>query len=70
MMYGGFVVSNYKKYCAYHIKYSYSTAQFKLDICMCVLVQSLKKYVRELANFSRVHNLCHPLDPRDKAVRT
>ena len=40
--------------------------QFKLEICMCVLVQSLEKFVRELTSFSRAQNLWHAFDPCDE----
>ena len=40
--------------------------QFKLEICMCVLVQSLEKFVRELTSFSQVQNLWHAFDPCDE----
>ena len=34
-----------------YLKKGYGTAQFKLDICTCVLVQSLEKFVTELTSF-------------------
>ena len=40
--------------------------QFKLEIHMRVLVQSLEKFVMELASFSRAQNLWHAFDPCDE----
>ena len=34
----------------------YGTAQFKLDIHMCFLVQLLKKFVMEITSFLQVHD--------------
>ena len=39
----------------------YATAQFKFDIRMHVLLQSLEKFVRKLANFSRADDLWNTL---------
>ena len=36
---------------------SYGTAQFKLDICTCVLGESLDRFVGQLTSFTRTHNL-------------
>ena len=44
----------------------YGTAQFKLDICTRVLVQSLEKFATELASFPRAHNPWHAFDPHDE----
>ena len=46
-------------------KYCYGTAQFKLNIRMCVLVQLLEEFIIELANFLQVH-LWHAFNPCDK----
>ena len=44
----------------------YGTAQFKLDICTRVLVQSLEKFVTELTSFPSAHDTWHAFGPRDE----
>ena len=44
----------------------YGTAQFKIDIHMHILVQSLEKFVRQLASFSQAHDLWYAFDPHDE----
>ena len=39
-----------------HIQYVYGTAQFKLDICTRVLVESLERFGVKLASCAQVHN--------------
>ena len=46
--------------------HTYGTAQFYLDICMRVLVQSLEKFGAELASFPRAHDPWHAFNPRDE----
>ena len=45
---------------------NYSTAQFTLDICMRVLIQSLEKFVTELVSLLRAYDSWHTFDPRDE----
>ena len=44
----------------------YGTTQFKLDICMRVLVQSFEKFATELASFPQAHDPWHAFDPCDE----
>ena len=62
----GFQSSKKSNLRRYQSEKVYGTAQFKLDICMRVLVQSFEKFVMELASFLRAHNPWHAFDPRDE----
>ena len=44
----------------------YGTTQFKLDICTCVLVQLLEKFVMELLSFPQAQDMWHAVDPHDE----
>ena len=44
----------------------YSNAQFKIDVCTRVLVQSLDKFGKELTSFPRTHDPWHAFNRRDE----
>ena len=51
--------------CTHHV-YSYSTAHFKLDICMHVLVELLKNLEKETVSFTQVHGMSMEFTPPGK----